>query len=67
MKQHTIKASFNLEGIGLHTGQPVKMTVHPAPENHGFKFQRIDIEDAPIIPATADKVVSTNRSTVSDG
>jgi UDP-3-O-[3-hydroxymyristoyl] N-acetylglucosamine deacetylase/3-hydroxyacyl-[acyl-carrier-protein] dehydratase len=64
MKQHTIKASFNLEGIGLHTGQPVKMTVHPAPENHGFKFQRIDIEDAPIIPATADKVVSTNRSTV---
>lgn len=64
MKQNTIKNSFNLEGIGLHTGQAVKMTVHPAPENHGFKFKRTDIEDAPIIPAIADNVVSTNRSTV---
>lgn len=64
MKQNTIKNSFNLEGIGLHTGQAVKMTVHPAPENHGFKFKRTDIENTPIIPAIADNVVSTNRSTV---
>lgn len=64
MKQNTIKNSFNLEGIGLHTGQAVKMTVHPAPENHGFKFKRTDIADAPLIPATAENVVSTNRSTV---
>lgn len=64
MKQNTIKTSFNLKGTGLHTGQAVNMTVHPAPENHGFKFKRIDIEDAPIIPATVDNVVSTNRSTV---
>jgi UDP-3-O-[3-hydroxymyristoyl] N-acetylglucosamine deacetylase / 3-hydroxyacyl-[acyl-carrier-protein] dehydratase len=64
MKQNTIKNSFNLEGIGLHTGQKVKMTVHPAPENHGFKFKRTDIENTPIIPAIAENVVSTNRSTV---
>lgn len=63
MKQHTIKDSIYLEGVGLHTGQAVKMTIHPAGENHGFKFKRIDIEGNPIIPATADYVVSTNRST----
>jgi UDP-3-O-[3-hydroxymyristoyl] N-acetylglucosamine deacetylase/3-hydroxyacyl-[acyl-carrier-protein] dehydratase len=64
MKQNTIKTSFSLAGIGLHTGQAVKMTVHPAAENHGFKFKRIDLDNAPIIAATADNVVSTNRSTV---
>lgn len=64
MKQHTVKDTIHLEGVGLHTGQTVKMTIHPAAINHGFKFKRIDLEDAPIIPATADHVVSTNRSTV---
>ncbi len=63
MKQHTIKDSLFFEGIGLHTGQAVTMTIHPAEVNHGFKFKRIDLENSPIVVANADDVVSTNRST----
>lgn len=63
MKQNTLKDSIHLEGVGLHTGQVVKITIQPAAANHGLKFKRTDIENAPIIPATADYVVSTNRST----
>ena len=63
MKQNTIKKSIHLEGIGLHTGQTVSITIQPAAANHGFKFIRTDIEKSPVIPATADNVVATNRST----
>ncbi len=62
-KQKTIKDSFTLVGVGLHTGQKVTMTVHPAPDNHGFKFKRIDVEGQPIINADADLVVDTSRGT----
>jgi len=63
MKQHTIKKSVTVKGVGLHTGKSVKMTFKPAPANHGFKFQRIDLEDKPVISADISKVVSTNRGT----
>ncbi len=62
-KQKTIKESFSLIGIGLHTGEKVKLTVNPANANHGFKFQRTDIKGEPIINADADLVVDTSRST----
>ncbi len=62
-KQHTLNEVIELEGVGLHTGQNVKVIVEPAAENHGYKFQRIDIEGEPIIPADADLVVSTDRGT----
>jgi UDP-3-O-[3-hydroxymyristoyl] N-acetylglucosamine deacetylase/3-hydroxyacyl-[acyl-carrier-protein] dehydratase len=62
-KQKTIKESFSVVGIGLHTGQKATITVNPASENHGFKFQRIDLEDQPIINADPDLVVDTSRST----
>ncbi len=63
MKQHTIKQAVSVEGVGLHTGKPVKLTFKPAPENHGYKFQRIDMDEMPIITADVSKVVSTNRGT----
>ena len=44
MKQRTLKESFSVEGKGLHTGLISKATFNPAPENHGIKFQRIDLE-----------------------
>jgi UDP-3-O-[3-hydroxymyristoyl] N-acetylglucosamine deacetylase/3-hydroxyacyl-[acyl-carrier-protein] dehydratase len=62
-KQKTIKASFSVVGVGLHTGTKTKLTVLPAEENHGFKFKRTDQEDAPIINADPDLVVDTSRST----
>ena len=62
-KQHTLNASIELQGVGLHTGENVKVVIEPAAENHGYKFQRTDIEGEPIIPADADLVVSTERGT----
>ena len=63
MKQHTIKRSISVKGIGLHTGAKVKMTFHPAPVNHGLKFQRTDLENQPVIMADVNKVISTKRGT----
>ena len=63
MKQHTIKEETAVKGVGLHTGKVVTMTFKPAPPNHGFKFQRTDLPDAPIIPADVNRVCSTNRGT----
>jgi len=63
MLQRTIKSKVTLKGIGLHTGKSVEMTFHPAPENHGIKFQRIDTPEKVIIPADILRVVSTNRGT----
>ncbi len=61
--QKTVKDSFSIEGKGLHTGQVVKLTVKPAPDNHGFKFVRTDLENSPIIKADVDLVVETERGT----
>ncbi len=61
--QTTIKKSVSLSGVGLHTGAPVKLTFHPAPENHWYKFKRVDLEGAPIIDADVDNVIDTSRGT----
>lgn len=63
MKQRTIKKSVSLKGVGLHTGKAVQINLKPAPEEHGIKFQRIDLDDQPIINADVNRVVSTDRST----
>ncbi|MDX1653430.1 MAG: bifunctional UDP-3-O-[3-hydroxymyristoyl] N-acetylglucosamine deacetylase/3-hydroxyacyl-ACP dehydratase [Brumimicrobium sp.] len=62
-KQKTLKSSVKLTGIGLHTGEKVELEICPAPDNHGYKFQRTDLEGQPIINADADLVVSTERGT----
>lgn len=64
IKQKTLKGSFSLCGKGLHTGLNLTVTFNPAPENHGYKIQRIDLEDQPIIDAIAEKVIDTTRGTV---
>lgn len=61
--QRTLKSSVKLIGVGLHTGEKVTLELCPAPENHGYKFQRVDLENEPIVRADADLVVSTERGT----
>ena len=63
VKQKTIQNEISLEGVGLHTGQQVKMTLKPAPENSGFLFVRTDLEGSPSIEADATYVVNTQRGT----
>ncbi len=63
-KQKTLANSFVIKGTGLHTGFDVTMNFLPAPENHGFKFKRIDLEGQPIIEADCNLVVDTSRGTM---
>ncbi len=63
-KQKTIKQPVSIEGVGLHTGKKVKMTLKPAPEHYGFKFVRVDLEGKPEIEASAHLVSKTERGTV---
>lgn len=63
-KQKTLKGSFSLFGKGLHTGLSLTVTFNPAPENHGLKIQRIDLDGQPTIDALAEYVVDTQRGTV---
>jgi len=63
-KQKTLKESFELEGKGLHTGLQIKVHFCPAPDNHGYKIKRVDMEGEPVIDALAENVVGTQRGTV---
>lgn len=64
MNQKTISGEFSFTGKGLHTGLEVTARFLPAPENHGYKIKRVDIEGEPVIDALAENVVATNRGTV---
>lgn len=64
MKQLTLKDSFVVKGKGLHTGLDVEARFMPAPDNHGYAIQRVDLEDMPVIEAVAENIVTTNRGTV---
>lgn len=65
LKQQTLKGSFSLNGKGLHTGVKLTVTFNPAPEHHGYKIQRIDLDDQPILDAVAENVVDTPRNSFS--
>ncbi len=62
-KQRTVAKPVSLTGRGLHSGIEVEVTIHPAPENHGYQFKRTDIDGAPVIRALAEYVKITERST----
>ena len=64
IKQKTLKKAVSIEGVGLHTGENVKLTLKPAPANYGFKFVRVDLEGKPVIEASAQFVTKTQRGTV---
>lgn len=63
IKQKTIADEVVIKGVGLHTGQQVKMVFKPAAVNNGFTFVRVDLEGSPVIEAQASYVVSTERGT----
>jgi len=61
--QQTLNRSASFSGIGLHSGNRVNMTLHPAPANSGVRFRRVDLEGKPEIEARVENVSETNRST----
>ncbi len=63
MKQRTIRQAVAIDGVGLHTGAYVNLSFHPAPDDHGIKFQRTDLEGEPVFNVDVSIVCSTDRST----
>ena len=62
-KQTTIKKQTTLEGVGIHTGNKVKLTFKPATADFGYVFKRIDMINQPEIEALSKYVVDTQRGT----
>ena len=63
MNTHTISTPVSLSGRGLHTGKNVTVTFHPAPENTGILFRRVDLPGQPMVHAIATNVFDTSRGT----
>ena len=63
-KQVTLKQSFTVKGKGLHTGQFITATFCPAPTDYGYKIQRVDLQEQPVIDCVAENVGETQRGTV---
>jgi UDP-3-O-[3-hydroxymyristoyl] N-acetylglucosamine deacetylase len=59
--QTTLRDAIAFEGVGLHTGVPVRVRILPAPAGHGLRFR---VNDKVEFPARADYVVDTARATV---
>ena len=61
--QHTISKPVSLKGVGIHTGQEVNLTFKPTKENQGYVFCRVDLPEKPLIEASINFVVNTDRGT----
>jgi len=62
--QRTLKNSIRAQGVGLHTGQKVLMTLRPAPADTGIVFRRTDLEPPTEVRARAENVGETQLGTV---
>ncbi|HLL54506.1 MAG TPA: UDP-3-O-acyl-N-acetylglucosamine deacetylase, partial [Myxococcaceae bacterium] len=58
--QRTVQTAVSCEGVGLHSGARVNLTLRPAPADHGVVFVRTDLPNPVAIPATAQSVVDTS-------
>lgn len=61
--QKTLSKILEIEGIGLHSGLPSKMTFYPAPADSGIVFVRADLSNKPEFKAVYNQVVDTRNCT----
>lgn len=61
--QRTLRNVIRASGVGLHTGQRILMTVHPAPADSGIVFCRTDLTPQACVPARAEYVGETTLGT----
>lgn len=61
--QHTIGKDVTYKGLGLHSGMPVTMTMHPAAPGTGIIFKRSDLPGRPEVPAQSRYITNTLRAT----
>jgi len=61
--QRTIAEKISCTGIGLHSGEPVQLTLHPARAGSGIVFVRTDLPQLVEVPANHSAVTSTRLAT----
>lgn len=62
LRQRTLKQKVQTTGIGLHSGERVTLTIHPAPVDHGIVYRRVDLDPPVTIPARAERVTDTRMA-----
>jgi len=62
-RQCTVGREVHLEGVGVHSGVPARISFGPAAPDTGIRFRRIDLDGQPEIPASLDHVVDTDLGT----
>lgn len=64
MLQRTLAKSVHVTGVGLHSGERVSLTMHPAAVNSGIRFRRTDLsgEQGQIIALTPWLINDTRLS-----
>lgn len=62
-KQRTLMNEVGCTGIGLHTGEKVKINLRPAPADSGIKFIRTDLKGRPEVEVRFDNVFDTTLAT----
>ena len=63
LNQKTINNKITIKGVGLHTGQPVELNLHPSAPNTGITFKRIDLNKNNIVIPTFNNVIDTTLCT----
>lgn len=62
--QTTLNSTTTFEGLGLHTGKPVSVELHPAAPDAGIVFHRLDLADGvAVLPALWDRVTVSPLNT----
>lgn len=64
--QATLNDTVTFQGVGLHSGAPARLDIHPAPAGHGIVFRRTDLTPAVDIPALWDRVTPSRLCTLLD-
>jgi UDP-3-O-[3-hydroxymyristoyl] N-acetylglucosamine deacetylase/3-hydroxyacyl-[acyl-carrier-protein] dehydratase len=68
MKQRTLARAVSIQGNGLHTGNPITLTLKPAPVDHGIVFKRMDLNGQPEVKPRIELIGDLVRNTtVQDG
>ena len=62
-RQRTLADEVGCTGIGLHTGEKIKINVRPAPPDTGIRFVRTDLSGEPMVEARFDNVCDTTLAT----
>jgi UDP-3-O-[3-hydroxymyristoyl] N-acetylglucosamine deacetylase len=63
-RQHTVAAPAICAGVGMHTGERVRLVIKPAPAGSGVVFVRTDVTGDGRVPVSAEAVVATRLGTV---